>query len=91
MIQDKNDFDNFTIENWIDINKYIDAEMGNFDIPFYNSVDIRESSAKYAPVDNNLFPAGFNNLCLLDLEASSKQIESFFLRQKAFRKMKLAY
>ena len=74
MIQNKNDFDNFTIENWIDINKYIDAEMDNFDIPFYNSVDIRESSTKYAPVDNNLFPAGFNNLCLLDLAASSKQI-----------------
>ncbi len=29
---------------------------------FYNSVDIRDSGHKIAPVDTNLFPAGFNNL-----------------------------
>lgn len=30
--------------------------------PFYASVDIRNSGFKLAPVDTNLFPAGFNNL-----------------------------
>ena len=30
--------------------------------PFYSSVDIRNSGFKLAPVDTNLFPAGFNNL-----------------------------
>lgn len=30
---------------------------------FYSSVDIRHSGYKLAPVDTNLFPAGFNNLC----------------------------
>lgn len=29
---------------------------------FYSSVDIRDSGHKLAPVDTNLFPAGFNNL-----------------------------
>lgn len=29
---------------------------------FYTSVDIREAGFKIAPVDTNLFPAGFNNL-----------------------------
>ncbi len=29
---------------------------------FYNSVDLRNSGFKLAPVDTNLFPAGFNNL-----------------------------
>lgn len=29
---------------------------------FYHSVDIRHSGFKLAPVDTNLFPAGFNNL-----------------------------
>lgn len=29
---------------------------------FYNSVDLRHSGFKLAPVDTNLFPAGFNNL-----------------------------
>ena len=30
--------------------------------PFYTSVDIRNAGFKIAPVDTNLFPAGFNNL-----------------------------
>ncbi len=30
--------------------------------PFYSSVDIRNAGFKLAPVDTNLFPAGFNNL-----------------------------
>jgi glutamate--cysteine ligase len=31
-------------------------------IPFYSSVDLRNSGFKLAPVDTNLFPGGFNNL-----------------------------
>lgn len=30
--------------------------------PFYSSVDLRHSGFKLAPVDTNLFPAGFNHL-----------------------------
>ncbi len=30
--------------------------------PFYTSVDIRNAGFKVAPVDTNLFPAGFNNI-----------------------------
>jgi len=30
--------------------------------PFYSSVDLRNAGFKVAPVDTNLFPAGFNNL-----------------------------
>lgn len=30
--------------------------------PFYASVDLRNSGFKLAPIDTNLFPAGFNNL-----------------------------
>jgi glutamate--cysteine ligase len=31
--------------------------------PIYSSVDLRDSGAKIVPVDSNLFPAGFNNVC----------------------------
>jgi len=31
-------------------------------VPFYSSVDLRNSGFKLAPVDTNLFPGGFNNL-----------------------------
>ncbi|NDG85751.1 MAG: glutamate--cysteine ligase, partial [Proteobacteria bacterium] len=39
------------------------AKFAEFPAPFYCSVDIRDSGDKVAPVDCNLFPAGFNNIC----------------------------
>ena len=44
------------IESWFR-NAWRDVQ-----IPFYASVDIRNSGYKIAPVDTNLFPSGFNNL-----------------------------
>lgn len=45
--------------------------------PFYASVDLRNAGFKVAPVDTNLFPAGFNNinrefapLCIQAIQAS---------------------
>jgi glutamate--cysteine ligase len=38
--------------------------------PFYSSVDLRDSGHKIVPVDSNLFPAGFNNICPEDLRTS---------------------
>jgi len=32
-------------------------------IPIYTSVDLRHAGYKIAPIDTNLYPAGFNNLC----------------------------
>ncbi|HUP56537.1 MAG TPA: glutamate--cysteine ligase, partial [Bdellovibrionota bacterium] len=31
--------------------------------PFYCSIDLRDSGHKIVPVDSNLYPAGFNNIC----------------------------
>lgn len=31
--------------------------------PFYCSIDLRDSGYKIVPVDSNLYPAGFNNIC----------------------------
>ena len=58
--------------------------------PFYASVDIRNAGFKVAPVDTNLFPAGFNNLnpafeylCVqaiqLALEHSSQEIDRILI------------
>jgi len=38
--------------------------------PFYCSLDLRDSGHKVVPVDSNLFPAGFNNICPDDRLAS---------------------
>lgn len=45
-----------TIENWLR------EQWRKTPAPFYSSVDLRNAGFKLAPVDTNLFPAGFNNL-----------------------------
>lgn len=47
---------------------------------FYNSVDLRHSGFKLAPVDTNLFPAGFNNLNATERTRAEKQAASYFQR-----------
>lgn len=44
------------IENWLRV------QWRKTPAPFYASVDLRNAGFKLAPVDTNLFPAGFNNL-----------------------------
>lgn len=44
------------IESWLRLQPHTTAP------PFYSSVDLRNAGYKLAPVDTNLFPAGFNNL-----------------------------
>ncbi len=50
--------------------------------PFYTSVDLRNSGFKLAPVDTNLFPAGFNNLnpafMSLCVQAAQATLNQFF-------------
>lgn len=45
--------------------------------PFYSSLDIRHAGFKIAPVDSNLFPAGFNNLSPEECAAAVAQIKLF--------------
>jgi glutamate--cysteine ligase len=44
---------------------------------FYNSVDLRHSSLKIAPVDTNCFPAGFNNLSDESKNLAKKNADEF--------------
>lgn len=50
--------------------------------PFYCSVDLRNAGFKLAPVDTNLFPAGFNNLnpdfLPLAIQATQSTLEELF-------------
>ena len=45
-----------SIEHWFR------SQWQEHTVPFYASVDLRNSGFKLAPVDTNLFPGGFNNL-----------------------------
>lgn len=44
------------------IETWFRSEWKKSGAPFYTSVDLRNAGFKLAPVDTNLFPAGFNNI-----------------------------
>lgn len=71
-INSKEELESFVTQSWNTINQFIDSKMDLLPTPIYSSVDIRESKTKFAPVDMNMYPAGFNNLCQLDLDAASR-------------------
>lgn len=60
------------IEDWFRI------ALQNTQPFFYNSVDLRHSGFKLAPVDTNLFPAGFNNLNEYERVRASKTVKEYF-------------
>lgn len=70
MINEKTELELFVSKNWESISSYLDKMQSNYPVPIYTSVDIRESKNKFAPVDNNFYPAGFNNICTLDINAT---------------------
>ena len=71
--------ENYIINHSCDIELWFRNQWTKYQPPFYASVDLRNSGFKLAPVDTNLFPAGFNNLCEtflpLSIQASSVAIE----------------
>ena len=45
-----------------EIGLWVESHLERIMVPFYSSVDLRFSEYKIAPIDTNVFPAGFNNL-----------------------------
>lgn len=50
------------LERQAQIESWLRGQWLQTPAPFYASVDLRNAGFKLAPVDTNLFPAGFNNL-----------------------------
>ncbi len=50
------------LDQQTEIESWFRQEWKKTAAPFYASVDLRNAGFKLAPVDTNLFPAGFNNL-----------------------------
>jgi glutamate--cysteine ligase len=59
------------VQNWFD------QKSQNLSFPFYSSFDLRDSSNKISPVDANLFPAGFNNICEVDRKRAIQLCKSY--------------
>ena len=66
-INTKAELEQFMCHNWNEVNNWIDQEQSKLPQPLTSSVDVRESKFKFAPVDHNMYPAGFNNICSKDL------------------------
>ena len=62
------------ITNWVN-SKYKSTPA------LYSSVDIRYSTTKIAPVDTNLFPAGFNNLSFEARKNATKLVYDYIKNQ----------
>ena len=56
------DLEQQMLDNQILIESWFRNAWRETQAPFYASVDLRNAGYKIAPVDTNLFPAGFNNL-----------------------------
>jgi glutamate--cysteine ligase len=70
------------LENQPHIEAWFRAQWLETPAPFYASVDLRNAGFKVAPVDTNLFPAGFNNLnpdfivlCIQAVQAAVERAE----------------
>lgn len=57
-----NELEQRILESTPAIERWFRLEWMEHTPPFYSSVDIRNAGFKLAPVDTNLFPAGWNNL-----------------------------
>ena len=49
----------------------------------YNSIDVRQSSFKVSPVDNNIFPAGFNNISQGSIDILTQSLLQYFTSKNA--------
>lgn len=71
-VETKADLEQFLCRSWDEVNAWIDSAQAKLPQPLTSSVDVRESRVKFAPVDHNMYPAGFNNVCNKDLLHSSE-------------------
>ncbi len=60
------------------INNWFETQFNSLTLPFYNSIDLRNSGYKIAPIDANLFPAGFNNLSGMSKATTAELMRSYF-------------
>lgn len=68
------------------VTDWYDKKRIGLKFPIYSSFDIRDSGWKVAPVDANIFPAGFNNICHVDRENAPEIMKSYL--QDHYSKLK---
>ncbi|HXH29756.1 MAG TPA: glutamate--cysteine ligase [Bacteriovoracaceae bacterium] len=79
-VNTKEELEEFICHEWDNINQWIDRAQALLPQPLTSSVDVRESKTKFAPVDHNMYPAGFNNICSKDLVHCSENFKDVLLK-----------
>ncbi len=69
---------NIIISNQQALEDWYQNKLSNANSCFYSSVDVRYSGKQLVPVDCNLFPAGFNNLSLANIEQAANLSKNYF-------------
>lgn len=59
------------------MDEWFKKKSSGLNFPFYSSFDIRDSGIMVAPVDANIFPAGFNNICQVDQENAVELVKGY--------------
>ncbi|MCH2533475.1 MAG: glutamate--cysteine ligase [Bdellovibrionales bacterium] len=65
------------LHNFDNIKSWFQEQKQGLNFPLYSSFDLRDSGFKVVPVDANIFPAGFNNICQTDKEHSVELLGAF--------------
>lgn len=81
-ITTKAELEDFFCHHYNELNAWIDEAQAKLPMPLTSSVDIRESKFKFAPVDHNMYPAGFNNLCSKDMRYCAEYFRFAFEKVK---------
>ncbi|MGQ0793736.1 MAG: glutamate--cysteine ligase [Deltaproteobacteria bacterium] len=63
------------------VERWIWEHRSKIALPLYTSVDLRASRYKIAPVDTNIFPAGFNNLSPASRERAASLFQASLIRK----------
>lgn len=66
------------LKNMNSLCEWYNTQKKELYIPFYSSYDIRDACFKATNVDANIYPAGFNNICQTDKDASPDLVQSYF-------------
>src|SRR5688572_28787697 len=68
---------------------WFEKKSSKFAFPFYSSYDVRDSGHMIAPVDANIYPAGFNNICPTDKEHSVEIVRKYLSAHYSLKNNKI--
>ncbi len=77
---------NRIFEKQAKVDDWLEKQNSKAPSPPYTSIDLRDSGFKMSPVDSNIFPAGFNNICVDDWDLAAETFEKVLTRTNGGKK-----